>query len=188
MRSIRTQIKPIVAALFLAVGFSTIAQAQQDAARLDDLFVQLHQPDLENWQPVEDEIWVLWSQSGSASADLLLERGRRALNEQDPETAIEHLSALIDHAPNFAEGYNARATAYFEAGLYGPSLSDIVRVLSLEPRHFGALAGLGVILEETGDSTRALEAFRAALAIHPHRSDLIEAVERLEAELQGTAI
>ncbi|MCA8882859.1 MAG: tetratricopeptide repeat protein [Rhodobacteraceae bacterium] len=155
---------------------------------MDDLFVQLHQPDLENWQPVEDEIWVLWSQSGSASADLLLERGRRALNEQDPETAIEHLSALIDHAPNFAEGYNARATAYFELQRLGLSLHDVEATLALNPRHFGALTGLALILEQLGDSRRALSAYRAVNAIHPHRPDVKDAIERLEASLSDTAL
>ncbi|MCB1348409.1 MAG: tetratricopeptide repeat protein [Maritimibacter sp.] len=165
-----------------------VTPARADETRLDALFEALADLDEPGWEQIEDAIWDEWSETGSPTLDLLLQRGREAMTAGDTAEAIEHFTALVETAPDFAEGYNARATAYFEAGLYGPSLSDIVRVLSLEPRHFGALAGLGVILEETGDSTRALEAFRAALAIHPHRSDLIEAVERLEAELQGTAI
>ena len=156
--------------------------------RLDALFEALADMEEPGWEQIEDSIWEEWSETGSATLDLLLQRGREAMNAGNTAEAIEHFTALIETAPKFAEGYNARATAYFEAGLYGPSLADIVQVLALEPRHFGALAGLGVILEETGDSAHALEAFRAAHAIHPHRSDLREAVERLEAELQGTAI
>lgn len=137
---------------------------------------------------IENQIWEIWSQSGSASMDLLLERGREALAASDTAQAIEHFTALVEGAPDFAEGFNARATAYYQAGLIGPALADIGRTLTLEPRHFGALTGLGLILEETGDVARAVEAYGAALAIHPHRPDLREALERLEAELQGKTI
>ncbi len=81
-----------------------------------------------------------------------------------------------------------RATAYYQAGLVGPALADIARTLTLEPRHFGALSGLGLILEETGQTEAAIRAYEAALAIHPNRPDLREAVERLEEDLQGEAI
>ncbi|HCQ64214.1 MAG TPA: hypothetical protein DIU07_03125 [Rhodobacteraceae bacterium] len=174
--------------LALLAFLLVVAPAHGEGSRLDALFDALAALDEPGWEQIEDAIWEEWSETGSASLDLLLQRGREAMSAGDTAEAIEHFSALVETAPDFAEGYNARATAYFEAGLYGPSLSDIVRVLSLEPRHFGALAGLGVILEETGDRPGALEAFRAARAIHPHRSDLREAVERLEAELQGTEI
>lgn len=165
-----------------------MVQAQQDPARLDELFALLRQPDLPNWQQVEEEIWVEWSQSGSPSIDLLLERGRRALVAQDLDTAIEHFSALIDHAPGFAEGYNARATAYFEADRLGLSLRDVEMTLALNPRHFGALTGLALILEQVGDPEDALAAYRMVNAIHPHRPDIKDAIERLETSLGGTAL
>ncbi len=175
-------------ALAVVVFAASLGPAVADEARLDSLFDSLARIDQADWEQIEDAIWEEWSETGSATLDLLLERGREAMSAGDTVAAIEHFTALVETAPTFAEGYNARATAYFEAGLYGPSMADIVRVLALEPRHFGALSGLGVILEETGDASGALEAFRAARAIHPHRSDLREAVERLEAELQGTEI
>lgn len=100
--------------------------------------------------------------------------------------AIEHFTALIDHAPEFAEGWNARATAYFVAGEFGPSVNDIARTLTLNPRHFGALSGLGMIFEQLEQPEKALEAYEAALAIHPRLQGVIEAVERLEAETAGT--
>lgn len=162
--------------------------AVADEARLDALFEALARVDEPGWERIEDEIWSEWSETGSATLDLLLQRGREAMAEGDSRAAVEHFTALVENAPDFAEGYNARATAYFDAGLFGPSIADIARVLTLEPRHFGALSGLGVILEETGALQGALEAYRAARAIHPHRPDLREAVERLEAELQGTEI
>jgi tetratricopeptide (TPR) repeat protein len=120
--------------------------------------------------------------------DLLLQRGRDAMEAGDLTAAIEHLTALTDHAPDFAEGFNTRATAYFQQGLYGPSLKDIARTLALNPRHFGALMGLGTIFEEMGQPQRALEAYRAAHAIHPNEPDLIGAIERLERDLSGITL
>lgn len=170
-------------AFVLAPG-TLVAQA----AALDELFEALREPDAPGWEAIEDRIWDTWSDSGSAALDLLLDRGREAINDGEHAAAIEHLTALVENAPDFAEGWNARATAFFHADLYGPALSDIARVLALEPRHFGAIAGLGRILEETGALDAALAAYLAAVAIHPHRPDLREAAERLEAELQGKSI
>jgi len=174
---------------FLACAFALVAApAVAQDADLDALFDALRAPDATSWEAIEDRIWDAWSQSGSAAMDLLLERGREAIQEGEHEVAIEHLTALVENAPDFAEGWSARATAFFHADLFGPALSDIGRTLTLEPRHFGAIAGLGRILEETGDLDAALAAYREAVAIHPHRADLREAVERLEAELQGKNI
>lgn len=174
----------IVAALVAAVWFSL--PAATSAADLDALFRDLAREDLQDWQSVETEILREWSRSGSPAMDLLLERGRRAMEAGDLTAAIEHFTALTDHAPDFAEGWNARATAYFHAGLFGPSLADIQRTLTLEPRHFGALSGLGLILESTGREERALEAWRMAHAIHPHSPGINDAIERLERQVSGT--
>ncbi|MCK0143815.1 tetratricopeptide repeat protein [Aliiroseovarius sp. F20344] len=154
--------------------------AQDRHVQLDALFEQLLSADDSNWQALEDEIWALWARSGSASMDLLLKRGQDAIEAGDLERAIDHLSALTDHAPEFAEGWNVRATAFYLTGELGLSLDDIARTLALEPRHFGALTGLGLILEELGDEQRALEAYQHALAIHPHSDDIKGAVARLE--------
>ncbi len=156
--------------------------------RLDELFEQLLEPELPNWEVIEEEIWLEWSRSGSASMDLLLRRGRDALDAGDHQLAIDHLTALTDHAPDFAEGFNARALAYFNIGLYGPALADLQRVLELNPRHFGALTGLGAIFEQTGEDQRAFDAYTAARAIHPHDPDLKEAIERLEPRVSGVTL
>jgi tetratricopeptide (TPR) repeat protein len=137
---------------------------------------------------VKDEIQMLWSRSGSASADYLLARGREALAAGDLAAAYDHLTALTDHAPDFAEGWNLRATLFFQAGQYGPSIADIQRVLALEPRHFGALAGLGFMLEEMDRPQDALAAFRAAQAIHPHRDEIHDAIARVERALGGQTL
>ncbi len=149
------------------------------------MFARLQAADPRTARRIEREIWNEWSKSGSATADLLLQRGRDALGEGKTDEAIEHLTALVDHAPDFAEGWNARATAYFQAGQFGPSVADIAQVLRLEPRHFGALAGFGAILEATDREAEALEVYRAALAIHPHLAGVSDAVTRLEQKQTG---
>ncbi|MCV2874951.1 hypothetical protein OE810_01650 [Rhodobacteraceae bacterium XHP0102] len=189
----------ILIAVFLAnTAVSAVAHAQtvppiqQDDARseaqLNALLEELKAPVLPDWQRVEAEILNLWSRSGSPAMDLLLRRGRQAMARDDYQAALAHLTALTDHAPEFAEGWNARATLFFEMGDYGPSLDDIARTLALNPNHFGALTGLGMIMEEVKAYSHALDAFRAARAIHPHRPDLEQAVERLERQLEGISL
>lgn len=158
--------------------------AQTD--QLDSLFEELKGADERAAARIEREIWNEWSKSGSPAMDLLLQRGRDSMAAGETAAAIEHFTALTDHAPEFAEGWNARATAYFQAGELGPSVNDIARTLTLNPRHFGALSGLGMIFEQLDQPEKALEAYRAALAIHPRLQGVIEAVERLEAETAGT--
>lgn len=117
--------------------------------------------------------------------DLLLKRGEEALEKGDYTKAIEHLTALTDHAPGFAQGFHARATAYYNVDKYGPALADLEVVLALEPRHFGALSGLAVIFEEVGLPEDALEIYYEVRAIHPHRENLSETIERLEKATAG---
>ena len=179
-----------VAALMLALtlAVTTAGPAPAQAVDLPALLAELANPESEGWRRIERQIVTEWSKSGSAAMDLLLQRGREAMREGDTAAAIEHLTALTDHAPDFAEGWNARATAFFNAGLYGPSVEDIARTLTLNPHHFGALAGLGMIFQELGDKPAALRAFKAALAIHPHLERVNEAVKKLETETSGQTL
>ena len=169
----------IVAAL-LPLFLTCAAVQAEDVAKLDGLFERLKSAEEGEAGRIETEIWIEWSKSGSPALDLLLQRGRDAMDLGDIPAAIEHFSAIIDHDPNFAEAWNARATAYFMAGEFGPSVADIGTVLTLNPRHFGALSGLAMILEETGKPERALDVYRAAIAIHPHMEGAADAIERLE--------
>jgi Flp pilus assembly protein TadD len=180
----RTRLHNCIVAALLPI-FLLVMPAAAQTARLDELFTELSTADAQQAARIEREIWAEWSKSGSPAMDLLLERGRTAMQEGEPEIAIEHLTALTDHAPDFAEGWNALATAYFQAGEYGPSVADIGKTLTLNPRHFGALSGLGMILEELGDTEGALAAYKAALAIHPQLEGIRESVERLEADAAG---
>lgn len=155
---------------------------------LDNLYAELANPDNLEWRRTQADILREWSKSGSPAMDLLLKRGREAMEAGDLQAAIEHFTALTDHAPDFAEGWNARATAYFLAGQFGPSIADIQRTLALNDHHFGALSGLGQILEELGQDDRAVAAYRAALAIHPHQEAIKQALERLEKKTTGTEL
>lgn len=129
---------------------------------------------------VVSEIEIAWSRSGSAAMDLLLKRGREALQEEDFPLAIEHLTALTDHAPDFAEGYHARAEAYFRADLYGPALDDLEMTLALDPTHFDAIFGLGVMMQEFGDLRRAAQLFRRVMVLHPHHENARAALDRMK--------
>jgi len=165
--------------------FLGLASAQAQTSDIDSLFQDLATADAPASARIERRIWREWSKSGSAAMDLLLDRGREAMMAGDINTAIEHFTALTDQAPDFAEGWNALATAYFQAGEYGPAVADIARVLRLNPRHFGAMAGFGRILEETERPREALAVYRAALAIHPHLKGISEAVKRLQNDATG---
>lgn len=168
----------------LALGLAA-GPVLADEAALDDLFARLPQASEGEARRITAAIWAEWSLSGSPAMDLLLARGRAAMGLGDLAAAIDHFSALIDHAPDFAEGYNARATAYFQVGAHGLSVADIARTLELNPRHFGALSGLGMIYERLGRPQSALQAYEAALSFNPHLSEVEASVRRLKAELAG---
>jgi tetratricopeptide (TPR) repeat protein len=174
----------VFAALVAIILISGAAAAQ--TATLDGLFERLKTADPPESDRIEREIENEWSKSGSPAMDLLLQRGREALVAGNIHEAIAHFTALTDHAPDFAEGWNGRATAYYQAGLIGPSIADIGHVLTLNPRHYGALAGLAGIHEQLGNKPLALRVFRAVLAIHPHLTDVSNAIERLEKDVAGT--
>lgn len=178
-------LKPILAAILATVVFSLPRPGV--AETVDEMFRRLQEPGV-NSEAVEEQIWSEWARSGSASMDLLLQRGMKALEAQDTEAAIGFFSALVDHAPEFAEGYNARATAYFHAGLFGPSLADLRQALALNPRHFGAMTGLAMILEETGHPDDALEVWQAVQRLTPHNAAVNEAIERLDREIGGETL
>ena len=169
-------LKLIVTALFCAISFSVSADTQDKEAALLEALQSASESEAKK---LDRELSLIWDKSGSAAMDLLLKRGREALEAEDNTRAIEHLSALTDHAPMFAEGWHARATAYYRAGLYGPALDDLQRALALNPNNYDALFGLGVMLQEFGDLDRAAQAFDAVLELHPHHEHAKAARERL---------
>ncbi|GHF51163.1 hypothetical protein [Seohaeicola zhoushanensis] len=164
------------------------AAPEADLTDEAELLDQLAHADAASAKRYEKQLQRLWNRSGSPSADLLLKRGREALEVKDVKTAIEHLTALTDHAPDFAEGWHARASAYFAADLLGPAIADLEHTLALNPNNYGAIFGLGVILEGFGDKKRAYEAYLRAQSIHPHHEDISAAVERLRSQIEGKAL
>jgi tetratricopeptide (TPR) repeat protein len=165
-------------------------EAKPDRARsIDFLFEALKAaPDEETAKLVENRIWALWLASGSDTADLLMSRVKEAAEQKDTDLAVRLLDAIIELKPDYAEAWNRRATMHFTKKDYGRALADIAQALAREPRHFGALTGLGMILQEMGEDKRALEAFRRALEIDPHLQKIPEFVKALTDKVEGRAI
>lgn len=155
-------------------------------SEMDALFAELAQIDGEGWHRAQLDILRIWSRSGSLAMDLLYRRGEAALDAGDLESAIGHLTALTDHAPDFAAGWQLRAVAFYLDGETGPAIADLARALALEPRHFTALTQLGTVFEEIGHDRRALAAYRQSLKINPHQQEATDAVRRLEQKTAGT--
>jgi tetratricopeptide (TPR) repeat protein len=160
----------------------------QDADRAADLLEALRTATPETAAAAERDVERAWSRTGSATMDLLLKRGRDAMAVGEFSKAIEHFTALTDHAPEFAEGYHARATAYYRADLYGPALDDLETALALNPDNFNAIFGLAVLFEELDDKVRAAELFRRVLALHPHHENATEALEQLKSSGIGRTL
>jgi tetratricopeptide (TPR) repeat protein len=162
------------------------AQRGDRAQNLDRLFEALKvAPDEESAKYVEGRIWAIWLASTSDTANLLMSRVKVAVDGEDYDLALKLLNTIIEIKPDFVEAWNRRATVYYAKKDFGRAISDISEVLAREPRHFGALSGLGIILQETGDDKHALEAFRRALAIHPHLERVPELVKKLSDKIDG---
>jgi tetratricopeptide (TPR) repeat protein len=165
------------------------AQHGDRIKNLDRLFEALKvAPDEESAKYVENRIWALWLASTSDTANLLMGRAKAAVDAQEYDLAIKLLNAIIDIKPDFVEAWNRRATVYYAKKDFGRALADIEHVLAQEPRHFGALSGLGIILEEMGDDKHALEVLRRALAIHPHLERIPDLVKKLSDKVDGRDI
>ena len=145
-------------------------------------------PDAEIAKQVESRIWAIWLASGSDTADLLMSRVKAAIEGKDARLAIQLLGSIIEIKPDYIEAWNRRATLFFALKDYGRAMADIQEVLNREPRHFGALAGLGMILEEVGENKQALEAYRKALAVNPHMQKIPEQVKALSEKVEGRDI
>ena len=156
---------------------------------LDFLFGALKAaPDEASAKHVEARIWAIWLQTPSDTAALLMSRAKAALDVKQPDVALKLLDALVKLRPDYIEAWNRRATLYYLQNDYSRSLADIEQVLSREPRHFGALAGLGMIMQDLGDDRRALDAFRKALAVNPHLERVPELVKTLTEKVEGRDI
>jgi tetratricopeptide (TPR) repeat protein len=156
---------------------------------LDFLFEALKAaPDADTAKQVENRIWALWIASGSDTANLLMTRAKTAIDAKDLDLAIKLLDSVVEIKPDYIEAWNRRATIHYMRKDFGKSMEDIRQVLIREPRHFGAISGLGMILQEFGDERRALDAFRKALVIHPHLPKIPDLVKSLTEKVEGRDI
>jgi tetratricopeptide (TPR) repeat protein len=156
---------------------------------LDFLFGALKAaPDETSAKHVEARIWAIWLQTPSDTVALLMTRAKAAMDAQNSDVALKLLDSVVKLRPDYVEGWNRRATLYYLRNDYARSLQDIEQVLAREPRHFGALAGLGMIMQDLGDEKRALDAFRRALAVNPHLEKVPELVKTLTEKVEGRDI
>lgn len=169
------------------------SQAATDApsreSRLDSLFATLQSTtDGRAAKTAESDIIALWLESGSDTVDLLMDWTLDAMEQKNYPLALDYLDRIVSMQPDYVEGWNKRATVHFLSDDYSKAIADIEQTLALEPRHFGALSGLGTIMREIGDTDRAVIAFREALAIDPHLDSVQEALDEIEKEEGGRDI
>ena len=156
---------------------------------LDFLFGALKvAPDDITAKAVEERIWALWTASRSDTITLLMSRVQAATEAKDIDLAITLLDAVIKIKPKYVEAWNRRATIYYMKKDYGRALADIREVLRREPRHFGALSGLGMIMQDIGDDKQALEVYRRALAVYPRLQRIPDVVKTLQEKVEGRDI
>jgi len=159
----------------------TPSEADQNDARLDRLFAELKlAAGQESADQIASEIWALWRETDDPVAAQALADGIQAMRTRQYRNAYQHFSEVIRQAPAFAEGWNARATVLYLMGAYRESIDDIRETLQREPRHFGALSGLGLIFLHQKQLGPAATAFRDALSINPHLPRIRATIEQLE--------
>jgi tetratricopeptide (TPR) repeat protein len=176
-----------LAAACLALSAAAV-RAGQDDPRLAALFDKLKNGTDEEAHATEQEIWQIWVAHKNPEIARLMQHGMAALNEDDAQEALDTFGQVVRADKDFAEGWNKRATVEFVLGDFDASVADIERTLALEPRHFGALSGLGQIYLILNKKAAALKALNAALAVDPHLAGVREKADELKKELQGSPI
>lgn len=166
---------PLRALLALLMAFLLAAPVQADDATdklLDGLFVQLHDaPDEASARTISDRIWTVWTNPTDPDLAARMTDVMEARTMRSIETTIELLDQLVLDYPEYAEGWNQRATMHFMRGDYEASIADCDKVLELEPRHYGALAGRAMMYLQQGKRSLALRDMKAALSLHPFLSE-----------------
>jgi tetratricopeptide (TPR) repeat protein len=183
MKRSRFRIKAHVATLPATLCLALPAAAEE--ARVTELLDSLQSAEGAEAERIAGQIRTQWARSGSAAMDLLLRRGREALEAEDYDLAVEHLTALTDHAPEFAEGWASRALVFYRQREYLLALADLERALALNPQHFGALQGVGAVMQKLERPKLAWRAYEQVLALYPENTQVREAMESLETEVLG---
>ena len=175
--------------LLVALFMSGTAPADQADQRLGPLFEELKAAEeAEPARFVEQLIWRIWLESGQPEVNALMSKGMAAMAVQQMEVARAVFDQVIVLAPEYAEGWNKRATVYYLEDDLAASMRDIERTLTLEPRHFGALSGMGLIFAEIEDVEGALRAFEAVLEIHPMSPTAQASAEELRQKLRDQTL
>ena len=157
-----------------------------ESERLDSLFIRLKKErSTEQALAIANEIREVFTFSSSPTVDLLMQNSSRAVNDKRYGAALDFLDQVTLIAPDYAEGWNRRATIHYLLGNYPKAMSDSARVLALEPRHIGALAGIAGILQETGHDRQALEAWESYLAYYPADREAQQQMIELTNKLAG---
>ncbi|HEX2116338.1 MAG TPA: tetratricopeptide repeat protein [Alphaproteobacteria bacterium] len=178
----------LAAAAAILLGAISTAADQKDP-RLDPLFQQLQaSAGLQEAQLLEAQIWLIWTEAKDGPTDTLMQLGLAAMQSGNLAGALELFDAVTMQKPDFSEGWNKRATVLYMLGAYDRSAEDVGKVLELEPRHFGALAGLGLINTELDKTDEAIDAFERALKIHPHLPGVKQRLEALKKKKRDGAI
>lgn len=167
------------------IALSSVAAADQRDARLGELFSRLHRSeDIREIAHLQAYIWSIWSEGADKKSSAWMYDGLLALRGKRFNIALQRFDELVNYDPDFAEGWNKRATVLYFLGRFEESIADIQKVLVLEKRHFGALSGLGLCYEALGDEEAALEAYQRALQVNPHLQFLPEKIERLRKNIR----
>ncbi len=178
----------IAALLLLSTAYLTpgTATADQNDPLLPSLFdaLRLARSEAEA-EPYVTEIWRRWSYVENHAASIRLLRGVAQMEAGDLSAAISEFDVLVEMAPEFAEGWNRRATVYYMVGNFARSVLDIQRTLALEPRHFGALSGLAMIYQEIGKDKAALPILEKVRDINPNAPSIDEQIKALREQIQG---
>jgi tetratricopeptide (TPR) repeat protein len=173
-------------ALWAFVVWPTSGLADQVDLRLDGLFERLEiTHDHAEASRIERQIWQIWMESGDFQVQIWMRQGVAAMSLHRLDLALDRFDRMVEHAPDFAEGWNKRATVHYLMGDYSASVYDIQRTLDLEPRHFGALSGLGLIYDALEKPAAAIRSYEAALALNPHLEGTRKRIEDLRRELRG---
>jgi tetratricopeptide (TPR) repeat protein len=163
--------------------------ADQNDPQLDGLFQQLHDaPDPVSARPIEQHIWAIWTAHPDSAVNSLMKTGIEQMAQRDYGSALKTFEQMVQLAPEFAEGWNKRATVHWLLGNYQESLTDIDKTLALEPRHFGALSGRGLVYIGLEKWDLALEAFDDALVVYPQMVGPRANAEAIRRMLEGRPI
>ena len=184
----RTRLRAILTVMFkpilLALLFMLAPAAH--AAPTDEMFAKLKGAAEETEAAdIAADIWATWLESGSPTVDLLMQRAMQAVEAEENETAHELLDRVILIKPDYPEAWHRRAGLFLQEENYPEAFRDLNEALKLEPRHFGAWLGMGVMLETLGGEKQALESYREALAIYPLMPQARAAADRLAKQAEG---